>query len=109
MDSYADLFDGISLLSGEVHLKVDSLIHFIYGIGLLPGEIHLEVDSSVHPVQMPLRGLPIPIKHKVHDELKKMENDDIITSVNEPATWISVLLMVMKANGRIRLCIDSKP
>ena len=35
------------------------------GVGLLEGEVHLEVDKSVRPIQMPLRCLPIGVRDKV--------------------------------------------
>ena len=49
MAEYADLFDGV---------------------GLMDGDVHLEVDSTVTPVQMPLRRLPIGVRDKVAAELQ---------------------------------------
>ena len=34
------------------------------GVGLLDGDVHLETDPTVSPVQMPLRRLPIGIRDK---------------------------------------------
>ena len=48
------------------------------GIGLLEGDVHLEVDETVPPVQMPLRRLPIGIRDKVAAELQRMEANSII-------------------------------
>ena len=41
------------------------------GVGLLEGDVHLETDPTVPPVQMPLRRLPIGIRDKVAAELQK--------------------------------------
>ena len=86
---YADLFDGV---------------------GQLDGDVHLEIDETVPPVQMPLRRLPIGVRDKVATELQRMEENGIIESVTEPSSWVSALLVVTKANGNgIRICIDPKP
>ena len=79
------------------------------GYGKLEGDLHLEVDKSVTPVKMPLRKLPIAVKDKVQAELARMTSAGIITPVNEPTDWISALLVVMKPNGKVRICLDPKP
>ena len=63
MAEYADLFDGV---------------------GLMDGDVHLEVDSTVTPVQMPLRRLPIGVRDKVAAELQRLEEAGIIAPVSEP-------------------------
>ena len=76
------------------------------GLGTLPGEVHLEIDADAKPVQMPLRRLPEAIKEKVRAELDQMCRDGIIEPVNEPSDWISALLVVSKPDGQVRICID---
>jgi len=61
--------------------------------------VHLEVD----------RKLPVPIKEKVGRKLQHLQDEGIITPVREPSAWITALLVVAKANGDIRICIDPKP
>ena len=51
IERYADLFDGL---------------------GLSDGEVHLEVERRVPPVQMPPRRLPVAIKDRVTAELDEM-------------------------------------
>lgn len=79
------------------------------GVGLLDGEVHLEIDPTVPPVQLPPRRLPVPIKDTVKNELDAMCRDGIIEPVTEPSAWISALLVVRKANGKVRICLDPKP
>ncbi len=78
------------------------------GVGLLEGDVHLEVDRSVPPVQIPPRRLPVPIKETVRQELEALCNEGIIEPVTEPSAWISALLVVRKPNGKVRICIDPK-
>jgi len=59
------------------------------GIGLLHGDVHLEIDEAVQPVQMPLRRVPIGIRDKVESELQRLQAEGIITPITEPSRWIS--------------------
>ena len=79
------------------------------GLGMLDGDVHLETDMTVPPIQMPLRRLPIGVKDKVAAELQRLEEIGVITPVTEPSSWVSALLVVAKPDGRIRICIDPKP
>jgi len=79
------------------------------GVGLLNGEIHFEIDDSIPPVQMPSCRLPIPIKDTVKQELEAMCKDGIIEPVTVPSAWISARLVLRKASGKVRICIDPKP
>ena len=79
------------------------------GLGHLQGEVHLHVNDKVPPVQMPLRRLPLGVRDKVGAELRRLEELGVIESVSEPSPWISALLVVAKPDGRIRICIDPKP
>ena len=73
------------------------------GVGLLEGDVHLEVDPSVPPVQMPPRKLPVAIRDRVKDELDRLCREDIIEPVTEPSAWISALLVVVKPNNKLRI------
>ena len=48
------------------------------GVGLLDGEVHLEVDWTVPPVQLLPRQLPVAIKERVKAELVEMCRNGII-------------------------------
>jgi len=86
-EQYADVFDGI---------------------GLLEGEVHFQTDSSLPPVQMPLRRLPVAIREKVATELRNLVQDGIIEPVSEPTPWVSALLVATKPDGSLRICIDPR-
>ena len=92
--------------------KQDVLKEFVdifSGYGKIDGLVHLEVDDKITPVRMPLRKLPIAVRDKVKLELERMMAAGIISPVAEPTEWISALLVVMKPDGRVRICIDPKP
>lgn len=77
--------------------------------GKLDSSLTLEVDEGVKPVTMPARKVPLAIKHKLKQELDRLEQLEIIKHVNTPTDWISSLVVAPKSNGRIRLCIDPRP
>jgi len=58
---------------------------------------------------MPLRRIPFSVRDKVKVELECLQKAGIIESVNKPTKWVSPLLVVPKANGSVRLCMDPKP
>ena len=79
------------------------------GDGHLPGKLHLEVDESVPPVKLPPRKPPLALRDKYRKELERLEKRSIIRKVTEPSDWISSTVVVSKASGKVRLCIDPKP
>ena len=71
--------------------------------------MHLEIDRNVKPIQLPVRKVPVAVKEKLRFELDRLSDLEIITPVQVPTEWISATVVVMKPDGRIRLCIDPKP
>ena len=41
-------------------------------------------------------------------ELKKLEEQDIIEKVEGPTPWMSPLVVILKKNGDVRLCVDMR-
>jgi len=79
------------------------------GEGMLIGKLHLQVDHCVPPVQFPAHKPPVALKEKYQGELKRLVERAIIRKVSEPTDWISSTVVVMKPNGKIRLCLDPRP
>ena len=77
--------------------------------GKLDGKLHLEIDPKVKPIQLPVRKVPVAVKEKLKTELDRLTDLEIITPVQVPTEWISATVVVMKPDGRVRLCIDPKP
>ena len=78
------------------------------GLGCLPGKHHIEVKENAQPVKNACRKVPFPIRDKLKAQLDKMENDRVIESVDEPTEWVSSLVVVMKKNGQLRVCLDPR-
>ena len=79
------------------------------GLGRMEGKLHLEVDDSVSPVVMPPRRVPVALKGKFKEELDRLIDVGVLTKVEEPTKWVSSAVVTAKSNGKVRVCIDSRP
>ena len=67
----------------------------------------LEVHDNVKPVFCKSRTVPFAMKKKIQEELDRLENDGIITKVQN-SDWAAPLVPVIKPTGKLRLCGDYK-
>ena len=79
------------------------------GEGLLAQKLHLELDNSIPAVKLPVRKVPLAVKEPLKEEIHRLVHMGILKPVDSPTDWISSMVVVMKRNGRVRLCIDPKP
>ena len=84
--SYPKLFNGLGLLSS-------------------PYEIRVKEDARPYALSTP-RRIAIPLLPKVREELSRMESMDVIERVTKPTDWCSGMVVVPKANGKVRICVD---
>lgn len=78
------------------------------GLGCLKGEFNLKVDPQVIPVIDPPRKIPFQLHAKLKKELDRMEQNEVIARVNSPTSWVSSIVLVEKADGSLRLCLDPR-
>lgn len=67
---------------------------------------YIHIDPSVVPVFQPMRRIPIPLEEAVGKKLDELLVRDIIEPKSGPTSWVSPLVVVGKANGEPRLCLD---
>ena len=77
-------------------------------IGKLKYPHHIVIDKNIKPVINPPRRLPIALKERLHEELRRMTEMGIIKPINEPTNWVSSLVIVEKSNGKLRICLDPR-
>ena len=79
------------------------------GLGKLKNRtVKLHIKEDATPIAQPLRRVPFQLREKVKSELDELLKMDIIEPVNGPTPWVNPTVIVPKANGKIRLCLDMR-
>ena len=87
LKEYSDVFKGINpLLGGQYHIR-------------------LKEDKSV---QHPSKSVPITIQPTYKAELERLMQEGVITEVKEHTELRNSVVLVMKPNCSLRLCLDPK-
>lgn len=69
-------------------------------------QVHIHMDPQAKPVFQPVRRLPVSMESAVDRKLQELVDRDVIEEKKGPATWVSPLVVVGKANGEPRICLD---
>ncbi|KAJ8018394.1 hypothetical protein HOLleu_43637 [Holothuria leucospilota] len=78
------------------------------GLGCVKDVIHhIMVDSDVPPVVHPPRKIPVALRAKVKEELKRMEELDVIEKVTSPTQLVNSMVSIPK-NDKVRIGLDTK-
>ena len=79
------------------------------GIGKLKSkQVTLRVDPKVKPVDQPLGRTPFNLQEKVKKKIQELLDCDIVEEVDGPTPWVNPVVIIPKADGDIRLCIDMR-
>lgn len=77
-------------------------------IGCIPNiQISLNLRPNAKPVFTRERNIPYALRQRVEKELDTLEREKIITPV-ATSDWGSPLVVIPKADGGVRLCVDYK-
>ena len=77
------------------------------GLGKMENAYTVRLKEGAKPFSIASpRRLPLPMKKKVEDELKSLQDKGIIRPVTTPTDWCAPIVAVPKSSGRIRLCVD---
>lgn len=78
------------------------------GLGKFTGEtIHLNFDDGARPVFCKPRPIPMAWKPEVKRQIWNLVDEDMLERV-ETSQWSTLLLLVVKLNGKLRVCGDYK-
>ena len=76
-------------------------------IGSLAGEYKIALKDEISPFALSVpRRVAIPLLPRVKQELERMESQGIISRVEAPTDWCSGMVVVPKADGNVRICVD---
>ena len=70
-----------------------------------PYQIKLKLGAKPFCVATP-RRIPLSLEEAVKLELKIMEEQGVISKVTRPTDWCCGMVVVPKANGKVRICVD---
>ena len=82
-----------------------------HGIGKLKDtQITLSIGKEVKPIAQQTHRIPFHVRDKVEIELQQLEKQDIIEKApdTEHKDWVSLIVVVPKKDGRIRVCVDMR-
>ncbi len=83
---FPDLFQGLGKLQEEY-------------------EIFLKPDAKPFSRSTP-RHIPLHLMSKVKPEWEHVENQGVITRVEQPTDWCAGMVVVLKPSGTVRICVD---
>lgn len=75
------------------------------GLGLLDGKVTLELNDDAKPVKQVPRRVPVAMIEHLKSAVNDMLKLGVVVPVEESTDWISNVLLV-KRNGKMRLCLD---
>ena len=55
----------------------------------MDGPNHMELDETIKSVVHPPRKVPVALRDRLKEELDKIVREKVVTSVTEPANWVS--------------------
>ena len=84
--------------------KFPQLFH---GLGCMRGAYQIQLKDHAVPFALTVpRRVPIALMSKVQSELQHMEKKGVISQVREPTNWCAGMVVVPKAEGKVRICVD---
>jgi hypothetical protein len=93
------------------HVLVKQYEHLFQGVGKMRDvEIKLHIDPNVPPIAQPERRIPFHLRNKVAEELKRLEENDIIEDATGPTPWVSPIVAAPKPKNpnEVRVCVDMR-
>ena len=88
MKLYPDLFDGVRTIKNAV--------------------VHLDVKPDAVPIACSPRRVPDTLRDSLKVELDRMESMKVIKNldINKASDWVHALVLVVKPNGKLHVCLD---
>ena len=75
-------------------------------LGTLPGTVHFATDVTVDPKVVSPKPVPIGLKEKLKVKLQNPVKNGVIQDVDEPTDWVYHMIITLKKNNDIRICLD---
>ena len=93
-----------SITSKNVRERFPKLFN---GLGKLDGAYTIKLRENATPFALTTpRRVAVPLLPKVKQELERMQSLGVITEITEATEWCAGMVVVPKANGEVRICVD---
>ncbi|XP_055645562.1 uncharacterized protein K02A2.6-like [Toxorhynchites rutilus septentrionalis] len=91
----------------KIGLEIDRISENIEQLSKIAGvSVHIHLDPDAKPIFQPMRRVPVALEEAVNRKLEELIARDIIEEKKGPVSWVSPLVVVGKANGEPRICLD---
>ena len=92
-------------MTQSIHMRFGNVFN---GIGCFKGTFSLQLKPDSKPYQAPPRHVAYELQEPFKEELRQLQEMDIITplGVDETSQWCNSFVLVSKANGKVKLCLD---
>ena len=89
---------------GKITAKYPKLFK---GLGQIAGEYSITLKDHSTPFALSVpRKVPVPLLSKTKVEIQRMLDMGVIRKVEVPTEWCARMVVVPKANGQVRICVD---
>ncbi|XP_025999271.1 uncharacterized protein K02A2.6-like [Astatotilapia calliptera] len=104
----------LQLVARVNHISLDSIDavkqefpKLFNGLGKMEGEYNIVLKPEAQPFSLSTpRRISLPLLPKVKEELNRMEQQGVISKVEEPTDWCAPMVVVPKRTGKVRICSD---
>ncbi|KAL3978677.1 hypothetical protein ACER0C_019739 [Sarotherodon galilaeus] len=104
----------LQLVARVNHISLDSIDavkqefpKLFSGLGKMEGEYNIVLKPGAQPFSLLTpRRISLPLLPKVKEELNRMEQQGVISKVEEPTDWCAPMVVVPKRTGKVRICSD---
>jgi len=104
-----NLISRINVINNSKEISIlDEYEDLFEGLGCLPITYHIHLDTNIQPKIDPPRRVPFNMYDKLESELKDMVNMKVIKKVNAPTSWVNSIVIVIKKNNKLRICLDPR-
>ena len=78
------------------------------GLGKIKGDpVRIELKDGATPYHLSApRRVVLPLLDSLKEELNRMEELGVIRKIDKPTEWCHPIVVVPKANNKLRICID---
>ncbi|KAL7880825.1 hypothetical protein SRHO_G00030790 [Serrasalmus rhombeus] len=77
------------------------------GLGKMQGEYKIVLKPGAKPFSLSTpRRISLPLMPRVKEELNRMEQQGVISKVEQPTEWCAPMVVVPKQTGKVRICTD---